>query len=54
MGESIGVGQFGEVFRAKLRGNDVAVKQLFSKSIDDRTLQEVRREIQARARERES
>jgi serine/threonine protein kinase len=41
LGESIGVGQFGEVFRAKLQGKEVAVKRLFPKAIDEQTLQEV-------------
>eukprot|EP00007_Cunea_sp_BSH-02190019_P004251 CAMPEP_0174232712 /NCGR_PEP_ID=MMETSP0417-20130205/2930_1 /TAXON_ID=242541 /ORGANISM="Mayorella sp, Strain BSH-02190019" /LENGTH=963 /DNA_ID=CAMNT_0015310809 /DNA_START=145 /DNA_END=3036 /DNA_ORIENTATION=- len=44
--EKIGSGAFGEVFRAKLHGKDVAVKKLLLQSLDEHALNDFRQEIQ--------
>lgn len=41
----IGVGSFGQVWRGKCRGKEVAIKVLNRQDLDEKTLEEFRREV---------
>jgi len=48
--EKIGGGCFGEVFRGKCRGIEVAVKRLFRNDLDEKTLADFRKEVEIMSR----
>jgi len=45
LGKLLGKGAFGEVFRAKLHGKEVAVKKLTAQDLDEEVLADFRREV---------
>ena len=44
-GATLGTGSFGTVYKAKLFGKEVAVKQLFAQKMDEKTLEEFKKEV---------
>jgi hypothetical protein len=45
----LGSGAFGDVFRGKLRGKDVAIKKLVFQELDEQTLTEFKKEVSVMA-----
>ena len=50
LGEKLGEGQFGAVYRGTCRGKEVAVKRLFKQDLDPETLADFKKEVEIMAR----
>ena len=50
LGEKLGEGQFGTVYRGTCRGKEVAIKRLFKQDLDAETLADFKKEVEIMAR----